>query len=137
MVKKSLSYIYPEKSRDQQIFCFPEEQSCMQKYHLWSRENSHLIQGGLVLSYIVFFSIPPIVVNQNLISRYKLLLASLYVKPPKQAEAGNFESEKDTNFSVDSTTKTNFQIKNNRKSQQTGAKKNKVAKIKLAQRSTK
>ena len=137
MVKKSLSYIYPEKSRDQQIFCFPEEQSCMQKYHLWSRENSHLIQDGLVLSCIVFVSIPPIVVNQNLISRYKLLLASLYVKPPKQAEAGNFESEKDTNFSVDSTTKTNFQIKNNRKSQQTGAKKNKVAKIKLAQRSTK
>ena len=101
----------------------------MQQYRLWSTENSHLIQGGLVLSCIVCVSIPPTVLNQTLISRDKLLVASLYVKPPKQA--GSFESEKETNFSVDSTTKTNFQIKNNRKSQETGAQKNKAASFKV------
>ena len=129
--KKNLSDIHPEKSRDQQIFYLPEEQSCMQKYHLWSTESSHLIQGGLVLSCIVFVSIPPTVLNQTLISRDKLLVASLYVKPPKQAEVGGFESEKETNFSVDSTAKTNFQIKNNRKSQETGAQKDKAASFKV------
>ena len=39
--------------------------------------NSPLVQSGLELSCIIFVSIPPTVSNENLISRYKSLVASL------------------------------------------------------------
>jgi len=86
--------------------------------------KSPLVQGGLELSCIVFVSMPPTVLNANLISRYKSLVASLYVEPPKEAEVGSFESEKETDFAVEATTtktktKTNVQTKSKRTSQET------------------
>ena len=96
--------------------------------------NSPLVQGGLELSCIVFVSMPPTVLNENLISRYKSLVASLYVEPPKEGEVGSFESEKETDFSVDSTTtKTNVQTKNKRKSQETSTEKQNPANKQIAQ----
>ena len=80
-----------------------------------------MVQGGLELSCIVFVSMPPTVLNENLISRYKSLVTSLYVEPPKEAEVGNFECEKQTDFSIDSTTKTKVQTKLTKKSQETSA----------------
>ena len=51
-------------------------------------------------------------------SRYKSLIASLYVEPPKEAEVGSFERENhQTDFSIKST-KTDVQAKLKRKSQQ-------------------
>lgn len=62
-------------------------------------------------------SIPPTVLNENLMSRYKSLIASLYVEPPKEAEVGSFERENhQTDFSIKST-KTDVQAKLKRKSQ--------------------
>ena len=49
-----------------------------------------LVQGGLELSCKVYVSMPPTVLNENLISRYKSLVASLYVGPPKEGEVGSF-----------------------------------------------
>ena len=50
-------------------------------------------------------------------SRYKSLIASLYVEPPKEAEVGSFERENHrTDFSIKST-KTDVQAKLKRKSQ--------------------
>ena len=50
-------------------------------------------------------------------SRYKSLIASLYVEPPKEAEVGSFERENhQTDFSIKST-KTDVQAKLKRKSQ--------------------
>ena len=66
--------------------------------------KSPLVQGGLELSCKAYVSMPPTVLNENLISRYKSLVASLYVEPPKETEVGSFENEKETNISVDSTT---------------------------------
>ena len=60
-----------------------------------------LVQGGLKLLCIIFVSIPITVLNENLISRYKSLVASLCIEPPKEAEVSNSESEKETNFSVE------------------------------------
>ena len=60
--------------------------------------KSPLVQEELELSYIVFVSKPPTVLNQNLISRYKSLVASLYVEPPKEKEVGSLESKKETDF---------------------------------------
>ena len=77
--------------------------------------NSSLGQGELEQSCIVFISMSPtvlIVLNENLVSRYKSLVASLYVGPPTEAEAGSFEYEKETDFLVDSTTKTKVQTNN-------------------------
>ena len=85
--------------------------------------NSPLVQGRLKLSCIVFVSMPPTVLNEDLISRYKSLVASFFVEPPKEADVGSFGSEKEFNFSVDSTTKTNFQTKE----QEMSAEKNKAA----------
>ena len=43
-------------------------------------------------------------INENLMSRYKSLIASLYVKPPKEAEVGSFEREEhQTKFLIKST----------------------------------
>ena len=62
-------------------------------------------------------SIAPTVLNENLMSRYKSLIASLYVEPPKEAEVGSFERENhQTDFSIKST-KTDVQAKLKRKSQ--------------------
>ena len=94
--------------------------------------NSPLLQGELELSYIVFISIPPAALNENLISRYGSLVASFYVEPPKEAEVGSFESGKETDFSVDSTTKTIIQTKK-RKSPEMSAEINKPSEKKLAQ----
>ena len=77
---------------------------------------------------------PPIVLNENLISRYKSLVASLYVEPPKEVEVGSFESEKELDFTVDSTTairttaKTNIPTKHKRKSEKTSSEKQDPAK---------
>ena len=50
-------------------------------------------------------------------SRYKSLIASLYVEPPKEAEVDSFERENHrTDFSIKST-KTDVQTKLKRKSQ--------------------
>ena len=47
---------------------------------------------------------PPTVLNENLISKYKSLVASLYLEPPKEAEVGSFEREEhQTDFSIKST----------------------------------
>ena len=97
--------------------------------------NYPLVQGGLELSCIVFVSMPPTVLNENLISRYMSLVASLFVEPSKETEVGNFEREKETDFSVDSTTtktKTNVQTKNKRKSQETSTEKQNPAKKQIA-----
>ena len=60
----------------------------------------------------------PTVLNENLISRSKSLVASLYVEPPKEAEGGSFEREEhQTDFSIKST-KIGAQTKLKRKSQQ-------------------
>ena len=97
--------------------------------------RSPLVRGGLELSCIVFVSMPPTVLNENLISRYKSLVTSLHVEPPKEAKVGSFECEKQTGFSIDSTTKTKVQTKLKRKSQETSASggKNKPTKEKLPQ----
>ena len=71
---------------------------------------------------------PPTVLNENLISRCKSLVASFYVEPTKEAEVGSFGSEKQIDFSVDSTTETNVQ----RKEQETSAEKNKATKKKIS-----
>ena len=65
----------------------------------------------------------PAVLNENLISRYKSLVASLYVEHPKKAEAGSSKSEKETDFSVELATKANVQTKNKRKLQEIKAEK--------------
>ena len=60
----------------------------------------------------------PTGLNENLISRCKSLVASLYVEPPKEAEVSSFERQKhQTDFSIKST-KTGVQTKLERKSQQ-------------------
>ena len=51
---------------------------------------SPLVQGGLELLCVVYVSMPPTVLNENLISRYKSLVGSLYVEPSKGAEIGSF-----------------------------------------------
>ena len=80
--------------------------------------HSPLVQGGLERSRKVFVSMPRTVLNENLISRYKSIVASLYVEPPKEAEVRSFEGEEHQNdFSVEST-KTDVQTKLKRKSQQ-------------------
>ena len=70
--------------------------------------------------------------NENLISRYKSLVASLYVEPPTEAEVGSFENEKETDISVDSTTakvKSKVETKKKRKSQpETSTEKQNLAK---------
>ena len=43
--------------------------------------SSPLVQEELELSHFIFVSKPPAVLNENLISRYKSLVASLYVEP--------------------------------------------------------
>ena len=54
---------------------------------------------------------PPTVLNENLLSRYKSLVASLYVEPLKEADVGSFEREEhQTDFSIKST-KTGVQTK--------------------------
>ena len=71
---------------------------------------------------------PPTVLNENLISRYTSLVASLYVEPPKEAEVGSFENEKETDISVDSTT-AKVETKKKRKSQpETSTEKQNLAK---------
>ena len=94
--------------------------------------KSPLVQGGLELLCKVYVSMPPTVMNENLISRYKSLVASLYVEPPKEAEVGSFENEKETDISVDSTTakvKSNVETKKKRKSQpETSTEKQNLAK---------
>ena len=90
--------------------------------------KSPLVQGGLELSCKVYVSMPPTVLNENLISRYKSLIASLYVEPQKEAEVGSFENEKETNISVDSTT-AKVETKKKRKSQpETSTEKQNLAK---------
>ena len=80
--------------------------------------HSPLVQGGLELSCKLFVSMPPTVLNENLISRSKSLVASLYVEPPKEAEVGSFEREEhQTDFLIKST-KIGAQTKLKRKSQQ-------------------
>ena len=75
------------------------------------------MQGGLELSCKVYVSMPPTVLNEKLISRYKSLVASLYVEPPKEAEVGSFEREKhQTDFWIKGR-KTGVQTKLKRKSQ--------------------
>ena len=70
-----------------------------------------MVQGGLELSCKVFVSMPPTVLNENLLSRYKSLVASLYVEPLKEAEVGSFEREEhQIDFSIKST-KTGVQTK--------------------------
>ena len=85
--------------------------------------NSSLVRGGQELSCIVFVSMPPTVLCEKLISRYKSFVASFYAESLKGAEVDSFESEKETDFSVDSTTKANVQTKNKRKLQETSAEK--------------
>ena len=91
-----------------------------------------LVQGGLKLSCKVYVSMPPTVLNENLISRYKSLVASLYVEPPKEAKVGSLENEKETDISVDSTTakvKSKVETKKKRKSQpETSTEKQNLAK---------
>ena len=53
--------------------------------------NCPLVQGRLELSWVVFVSMPPTVLNENLISRYKSLVASLYDESPKEVEVGSLE----------------------------------------------
>ena len=65
----------------------------------------------------------PAVLNENLISRYKSLVASLYVEHPKKVEVGSSKSEKETDFSVELATKANVQTKNKRKLQEIKAEK--------------
>ena len=48
--------------------------------------HSPLVQGGLEQSCKIFVSMPLIVFNENLISRYKSLVTSLYVEPSKEAK---------------------------------------------------
>ena len=80
--------------------------------------HSPLVQGVLELSCKVFVPMPSTVLNENLISKYKSLVAPLYVEPIKEAEVGSFEREKhQTDFSIKST-KTGVQTKLKRKSQQ-------------------
>ena len=55
--------------------------------------HSPLVQGGLELLCKVFVSIPPTVLNKNLISRYKSFVASSYAEPPKEPELRSFERE--------------------------------------------
>ena len=43
------------------------------------------------VSCVVFVSMPPTVLNENLISRYKSLVASLYDESPKEVEVGSLE----------------------------------------------
>ena len=63
-----------------------------------------MVQGGLELSSKVFVSMPPTVLYENLISKYKSVVASLYLEPPKGAEVGSFEREEhQTDFSIKST----------------------------------
>ena len=61
---------------------------------------------------------PPTVLSENLISRYKSLVASLYVEPPKEAEVGSFEKEEHQSDFWIKSTKTGIQTKLKRKSQQ-------------------
>ena len=62
---------------------------------------------------LVLVSLPPTVLNENLIRWYKLL----FVESPKKAEVGSFEKEEhQTDFSIKST-KTGVQTKIKRKSQ--------------------
>ena len=60
--------------------------------------NSPLVQGGVELSWIVFVSMASTVLTVNLITRYKSLVASLYIEP-KEAKVYSFESEKKIFFS--------------------------------------
>ena len=84
--------------------------------------HSPLVQGRLELSCKLFVSMPPTVLNENLISRYKSLVASLYVEPPKEAKVGSFEREEhQTDFSIKSTKqvfKQNFKESHNRAHQE-------------------
>ena len=99
----------------------------MQSYPLINTENP--LWYKVVQVYV---SMPPTVLNENLISRYKSLVASLYVEPPKEAEVGSFENEKETDISVDSTTakvKSKVETKKKRKSQpETSTEKQNLAK---------
>ena len=126
----AIKMVMIEKNREKIVGHLPREISKPKKFLLARRavihaeissvrcRHSPLVQGGLELSCQVFVSTPPTVLNENLISRYKSLVASLYVEPPREAEVGSFEREKNqTNFSIKST-KTGVQTKLKRKSQQ-------------------
>ena len=126
----AIKMVMMEKNREKIVGHLPREISRPTKYFLVrgavihaeissvKYRHSPLVQGGLELSCKVFVSMPPTVLNENLISRYKSLVASLYVKPPKEAEVGSFEREEhQTDFSIKST-KTSVQTKLKRKSQQ-------------------
>ena len=94
-------------------------------------ESFPLVQEELELSYFIFVSKPPTVLNENLISRYKSLVASLHVEPLKEMEDGSFKSKKETDFSVDPTTKA--RSNKEQKITRNECRKNKAAKKKLAQ----
>ena len=76
--------------------------------------HSPLAQGVLGLSRKVFVSMPPTVLNE---SRYKSLVASLFVEPPKEAEVGSSEREEHQTDVLIKSTKIGVQTKLRRKSQ--------------------
>ena len=128
MAKKKLLVIYPEKSQDQQSFydqwssqaCrnISEIEKFLFKTRWWTRTIIHWI----------CFNVTNCTEWKWL--HWKSFVAS-YVEPPKEAELGSFESEKDTSFSVDWSTKTNNQTKKKRKWQKTRAEKIKLQRKKL------
>ena len=89
------------------------EMSCV-KYR-----NFFLVQGGLKLSCIVFVSMAPTLLNENLISRYKSPVAFLYIKPPKEAELCRFKTKKKSIFQLTQLQKQTFKqrTRENRKKQ--------------------
>ena len=112
----AIKMVMMEKNRKKIVGNLPREISRPRKFLLVSEAVMHaeissvkyrhstLAQGGLELSCKVFVSVPPNVLNENLISRYKSLVTSIYVEPPKEAEAGSFErKEHQTDFPIKST----------------------------------
>ena len=59
----------------------------MQKCHMWSTEIPLLGQGVLELSWIVSILMKPTILHENLISRCKSLVASLYVEKKKKKKS--------------------------------------------------
>ena len=126
----AIKMVMMEKNREKIVGHLPREISRPTKFLLVKGAVIHaeissvkyrhslLVQGVLELSCKVFVPMPSTVLNENLISKYKSLVAPLYVEPTKEAEVGSFEREKhQTDFSIKST-KTGVQAKLKRKSQQ-------------------
>ena len=83
--------------------------------------RSPLVRCGLELSCIVFVSMPPTVLNENLISRYKSLLHPYMLNRLRKRKLATLNVKNKLIFSIGSTTKTKVQTKLKRKSQEMSA----------------